>query len=278
MDLGGLFVPEDGAVLVECMSNLAANEMYREDVGMESCAELRAAQAGERILRGLRLLAEAARDLVVVTNEVFGDIKLTEEETAAYQRLMGRLNRELFSMAGEVWEVVCGIPVQLKGKKEQTGAAGTELAAGQNKEGKESLHMKFITGGAFQGKRDFAEQLLAREGVLEYETADGAADPFEAAYSRKLVVNVQDYVRRFAGLEDGEARERLQEFLDRLIKENPGAVAVMDEIGCGIVPVRREERLWRDLAGEAAQTLAACSRDVYRVTGGLAQVLKGGER
>lgn len=104
--------------------------------------------------------------------------------------------------------------------------------------------------------------------------ADGAADPFEAAYSRKLVVNVQDYVRRFAGLEDGEARERLQEFLDRLIKENPGAVAVMDEIGCGIVPVGREERLWRDLAGEAAQTLAACSRDVYRVTGGLAQVLK----
>lgn len=69
--------------------------------------------------------------------------------------------------------------------------------------------MKFITGGAFQGKRDFAEQLLDREGVLEYETADGAADPFEAAYSRKLVVNVQDYVRRFAGLEDGEARERL---------------------------------------------------------------------
>ena len=32
------------------------------------------------------------------------------------------------------------------------------------------------------------------------------------------------------------------------------------------------------LAGEAAQTLAARSRDVYRVTGGLAQVLKGGER
>lgn len=31
----------------------------------------------------------------------------------------------------------------------------------------------------------------------------------------------------------------------------------MDEIGCGIVPVGREERLWRDLAGEAAQTLAA---------------------
>ena len=175
-------------------------------------------------------------------------------------------------MAGEVWEVVCGIPVQLKGRNRPSPDGS------QNKEGKESLHMKFITGGAFQGKRDFAEQLLAREGVLEYETADGAADPFEAAYSRKLVVNVQDYVRRFAGLEDGEARERLQEFLDRLIKENPGAVAVMDEIGCGIVPVGREERLWRDLAGEAAQTLAACSRDVYRVTGGLAQVLKGGER
>ncbi|MFR8166386.1 MAG: bifunctional adenosylcobinamide kinase/adenosylcobinamide-phosphate guanylyltransferase [Enterocloster sp.] len=123
VDLGELFVPEDGAVLVECMSNLAANEMYREDVGMESCAELRAAQAGERILRGLRLLAKAARDRVVVTTEVFGEIKLTEEETAAYQRLMGRLNGSFFH-GREAWEVVCGIPVQLKGKKEQTGRPG----------------------------------------------------------------------------------------------------------------------------------------------------------
>ena len=84
-------------MLVECMSNLAANEMYREDVGMESCAELRAAQAGERILRGLRLLAEAGRDLVVVTNEVFGDIKLTEEETAAsvsYTHLGGKFRMD----------------------------------------------------------------------------------------------------------------------------------------------------------------------------------------
>ena len=109
-------------MLVECMSNLAANEMYREDVGMESCAELRAAQAGERILRGIRLLAEAARDLVVVTNEVFGDIRITEGEARGRpQRLMGRLNRELFSMAGEVWEVVCGDPVQLKGRGADRG-------------------------------------------------------------------------------------------------------------------------------------------------------------
>lgn len=278
VDLGGLFVPEDGAVLVECMSNLAANEMYREGFENEGSPELRAARAGDRILDGIRLLAEASRDLVVVTNEVFGDISAGDAETEAYRRLMGRLDRELFSMADEVWEAVCEIPVRLKGEKEQAGSSGTEPGRGPDRSGKEDIHMRFITGGAFQGKRDFAEQLLSREGVLEYETADGAADPFEAAYSRKLVVNVQDYVRRFAGLEDGEARERLQEFLDRLIKENPGAVAVMDEIGCGIVPVGREERLWRDLAGEAAQTLAACSRDVYRVTGGLAQVLKGGER
>ncbi len=275
VDLGRLSVPEDGAVLVECMSNLAANEMYREDMGTEACAGLRAEWAGDRILAGICRIAETARDLVVVTNEVFGDIRPADEETAAYRRLMGRLDRELFSMAGEVWEVVCGIPVQQKGRKEQAGPAPD---ASRTPAGKERIHMKFITGGAFQGKREFAEQLLVREGVFDHETADGAADPFEAAYSRKLVVNVQDYVRRFAVHEEQEARERLRKFLDRLIEENPGAVAVMDEIGCGIVPVSREERLWRDLAGEAAQILAACSGDVYRVTGGLAQALKGGER
>ena len=42
VDLGELFVPEDGAVLVECMSNLAANEMYR------SAGKIKLRRAGQR--------------------------------------------------------------------------------------------------------------------------------------------------------------------------------------------------------------------------------------
>lgn len=52
----------------------------------------------------------------------------------------------------------------------------------------------------------------------------------------------------------------------------------MDEIGCGIVPVGREERLWRDLAGEAARPWQPVPGMYTGSQAGLAQVLKGGER
>ena len=60
-----------------------------------------------------------------------------------------------------------------------------------------------------------------------------------------------------------------------LKKENPGVIVVSDEIGCGIVPVAKEDRLWRDLLGEALQDLAKESDEVYRVICGCVQTLKG---
>ena len=47
------------------------------------------------------------------------------------------------------------------------------------------------------------------------------------------------------------------------------------EVGCGIVPVEREERLWREEVGRACQLLARQAETVVRVSCGLPQVLKG---
>ena len=49
---------------------------------------------------------------------------------------------------------------------------------------------------------------------------------------------------------------------------------IMDEIGCGIVPVQPEDRVYRDLAGYAGQLLAEKAEIVYRVTAGIGVKIK----
>lgn len=99
-------------VLLECMSNLTANEMFF-DGKMISEEEVAA-----KILQGVETLSKNVEHLVIVTNNVFEDGISYEEGTMAYLRAMGNINTKLAHMADEVIEVVVGIPVILKERKE----------------------------------------------------------------------------------------------------------------------------------------------------------------
>ena len=68
-----------------------------------------------KIVHGIGVLASQAKFLVIVTNEVFSDGEEYSAETTEYMRMLGRMNQKLFAMADRVVEVVCGIPVVLKG-------------------------------------------------------------------------------------------------------------------------------------------------------------------
>ena len=96
------------AVLLECMSNLAANEMFAPGGSRERTVE--------EIKRGIDRLVGTCDNLVVVTNEVCSDGILYDPDTLAYQEVLGEINRFLAGIADEVVEVVYGIPVTLKGK------------------------------------------------------------------------------------------------------------------------------------------------------------------
>ena len=67
-------------------------------------------------------------------------------------------------------------------------------------------------------------------------------------------------------------------FLDEILEKNPAAVITCDEIGCGIVPVDADDRLWREMTGDACQHLAARAGTVFRVVCGIPVLLKGGEQ
>ena len=104
----GVSLPQRGVVLLECLSNLTANEMFEpEGAGDGTVAA---------VLEGVKALRERSAHLVIVTNDIFSDGITYDEVTRLYQERLGRLNRELAMLADQAAEVVCGIPLQLKEK------------------------------------------------------------------------------------------------------------------------------------------------------------------
>lgn len=103
-------VEERASVLLECMSNLIANEMFTNaEAGLPE-----ASQVEVRVMDGVRRLAERTTHLVIVTNNVFEDGSSYDEGTMRYMETLGRINCRLAELADEVTEVVAGIPLEVK--------------------------------------------------------------------------------------------------------------------------------------------------------------------
>ena len=71
-----------------------------------------------------------------------------------------------------------------------------------------------------------------------------------------------------------EAGGSPQEYAAKLVRQNPQAVVVSDEIGMGIVPLEAFDRRWREETGRALCILAQNAQRVVRVTCGIGQVIK----
>lgn len=120
-----------GIALLECISNLTANEMFAEKregaIGIEAGTKDKAAtedtwkigtesenEIAGKIEREIGVIKEKMEHLIVVSNNVFEDGIAYDETTMAYIRVMGSVNRRLAAMADEVVEVAAGIPLIIK--------------------------------------------------------------------------------------------------------------------------------------------------------------------
>lgn len=120
------------SALLECMSNLVANEMFPpvDASGIQTAeAEKEALDAPEnmkdyetaqisrvskKVLKEVSILSENVAELVIVTNNVFEDGVSYDQSTMNYIKAMGIVNRGLAAMTERVVEVVAGIPVAVK--------------------------------------------------------------------------------------------------------------------------------------------------------------------
>lgn len=94
-------------ILLECMSNLLANEMY-----MEEGAVFDEESAKKEIIEPVLEVAKQVADFVIITNEIFSD-GMDYGSSEKYIALLGFINKELAKHADDVTEVVCGIPVKI---------------------------------------------------------------------------------------------------------------------------------------------------------------------
>lgn len=227
-------------VLLECVSNLTANEMY-EPAGAQNTGR----DTPESVIKGVRMLKERCAHLVVVTNDVFRESVPDSEEMTAYKDNLGMINRALAEMADRVTEVVSGVPVCIK--------SGSDMADGTGKQ------MKFITGGAYQGKLEYAKKLYPGA-----EWTDGAGCSLQEILSCGAVDHFHLFVRRW--LQEGKTP---QELIRAILDKNRDLIIVCDEIGCGLVPTDAFEREYRESVGRICTQLVEYADEVYRVTCGI---------
>ena len=251
-------LPPGTTVLLECLSNLVANEMFSQDGRKQDTARV--------IREGLFRLADQAESLIVVSNDVFGDGTCYPGETESYRHVLAEVNQALAGRFSQAVELVHGVPVYWKGEPED----GIKFRSRRRQE--EAGAMRLVTGGAYQNKLAFACSLT---GLAEPRIWDGAqGEP--ADWGQVEVLNHFPELIRHKLLETPEekALEILGQIPGQLCRANPSLVVVTREVGCGLVPLDARERLWREQVGRLSCRLAEQATEVYRVCCGQAQRIK----
>ena len=119
-----------------------------------------------------------------------------------------------------------------------------------------------IIGGAYQGKRKFAESFF---GLTSDRFLDGADIPLNAPIDKIAIDHTHILVRRMlaAGLPTKDLLDRLDDH-----------IVLCDELGCGVVPIDPETERWREATGRLCCDLAERADVVYWIRAGIAQCIK----
>lgn len=109
ISLERISIDKASVILLDCMSNLVANEMYMEGGAGENTID--------KVINGVKKLKDISENIVIVTNEVFSDGIEYDKDTAQYINNLGKINSKLGELAEHVIEVVYTIPIYHKGGK-----------------------------------------------------------------------------------------------------------------------------------------------------------------
>lgn len=173
--------------------------------------------------------------------------------------------------------------------------------------------MKLVIGGAYQGKFAYAKEAYGiangwidgRSCALETIWTCSGIYYFHE-YVRRMMTDAESEagMDSFAGAENGTGvnsfagekseagmddtagnkpakaftavniEESSAAFIRKLYEKNPSVVIISNELGCGIVPVERFDRMWREMVGRMCVCAAGYSDEVVRVVCGLGMKLK----
>ena len=124
--------------------------------------------------------------------------------------------------------------------------------------------MILIIGGAYQGKLEFAKETF---GITDSQICLCGRE--ELDFSRPCIAGLEEFVR--CALDRGE--DPVQIFKDNR-QQWSSSILICRDISCGVVPLNREDRRWRQATGRLCQYLAGEADQVSRIFCGLEQRLK----
>ena len=146
--------------------------------------------------------------------------------------------------------------------------------------------MEVYFGGAFQGKLEY---------VLEKKVADGAGCSLKDIKEAQVLNHLHLYIKRLTYKEGAAYNTTVDdtittddtitanttaktmsaaEIINDIYEANPDIILICDEVGGGIVPLKKEDRIYRETVGRALCCAVKKSDRVERVMCGIGQCLK----
>ncbi|MCM1024237.1 MAG: bifunctional adenosylcobinamide kinase/adenosylcobinamide-phosphate guanylyltransferase [Prevotella sp.] len=127
--------------------------------------------------------------------------------------------------------------------------------------------MIMITGGAFQGKKIFVKE---RFNFAENDILSGEKCGINDVFGAKCISDYHLLVKRLIN-----EKIDVLEFTKSLCEKNSNIIIIINEIGCGIIPIEKDERIWREQVGRAGCIIAEKSSAVIRICCGIPMIIKG---
>lgn len=128
--------------------------------------------------------------------------------------------------------------------------------------------MILVFGGAYNGKLDFVKEKFNISSPDVFNVNDDLKD-LEIDYSKKVINNFHKLTYKLS-LENKDSLQFIIEnkelFMDKII--------ISDDISEGIVPLKKEDRIWRESNGKCLQYISKNSSEVFRVFCGIPMVIK----
>ena len=130
--------------------------------------------------------------------------------------------------------------------------------------------MELYIGGFAQGKLDYVKTQYPSAKV--FENLEDFMDAGASSNCGRILNGLHLIIKQMlaGGIKADEVERRIMP-----LAENSQYMAIIcNEIGCGIVPLDKDERLYRELTGRILVKLASKADKVVRITCGIPQRIK----
>lgn len=147
------------------------------------------------------------------------------------------------------------------------GFAQGKLEYVQNKKAEEAISIAMVIDCA---QSDYQKALQSIDNKIKNENADvnNIANVNDIVIINHLHLWVKDLLRE--GMEESEVQSTILSW----VATHPNTILICDELGNGIVPLEKMERIWREQTGRLMIELAKQAERVERILCGLGQRLK----